>query len=126
MADNATTTAAEVRLTIPARTEFVRLARLNAASLAASCGWGVDEVEDLRLAINEATTVLTSPEGDDPIDFVFATDGTSVTVTGTRPGLASVTVDDLVTTILGAIVDDHEFDDDGASARFSLRKGAGG
>ena len=116
----------EVRLSIPATTELVRLARLNAAGLATSHGWGVDAVDDLRLAINEACALLTDPEGDDHIDLVFRSSDDRLMIEGRRASLTSIEVDDLVTTILSALVDDHEFTADGDGVRFVLTKSAGG
>ncbi len=43
----------EVRLAVPARPEFLGLARVTAAGLAGRLGFTFDQVEDLRLAIDE-------------------------------------------------------------------------
>src|SRR5262249_10997893 len=57
------TTADEVRLVVPALPEFLRLARVTAAGLAGRLGFSYDEVEDLRLAIDELCFGLTGPTG---------------------------------------------------------------
>ena len=53
----------EVRLAIPASPEFLRLARLAAAGLASRMGFSYDEVEDLRIAIDELCFSLIGTEG---------------------------------------------------------------
>ncbi len=53
----------EVRLTVPAMPEFLRLTRVTAAGLASRLGFSFDEVEDLRLAIDELCYGLTGSTG---------------------------------------------------------------
>lgn len=53
----------EVRLSIPATPELMRLARLTAGGLASRLGFSYDEVEDLRLAIDELCYALVGPDG---------------------------------------------------------------
>ena len=47
----------EVRLLVPAQSRFLRLARLTAAGLAGDLGYSLDEIEDLRIAIDELSAV---------------------------------------------------------------------
>ena len=53
----------EVRLAVPATPEFLRLARVTASGLASRLGFTYDEVEDLRLAIDELCFVLIGTQG---------------------------------------------------------------
>jgi serine/threonine-protein kinase RsbW len=46
----------QVRLTIPARPRYLRLARLMAAGLASELGYSMDSIEDLRIAVDELCT----------------------------------------------------------------------
>lgn len=48
----------DVRVTTPASSEFVHVLRTVAAGLAARAGFSVDEIEDLRLAVDEAAARL--------------------------------------------------------------------
>ncbi|HUR22870.1 MAG TPA: ATP-binding protein [Acidimicrobiales bacterium] len=53
----------EVRLAVPATPEFLRLARVTASGLASRLGFSYDEVEDLRLAIDELCFILIGNRG---------------------------------------------------------------
>src|SRR5579859_6659783 len=53
----------EVRLAVPAMPEFLRLARVTASGLASRLGFTFDQVEDLRLAIDELCFGLTGLHG---------------------------------------------------------------
>lgn len=53
----------EVRLAVPATPEFLRLARVTASGLASRLGFSYDEVEDLRLAIDELCFILIGSRG---------------------------------------------------------------
>ncbi len=48
----------EVRLFVPASPEFLHLARITASGLASRLGFSYDEVEDLRLALDELCFAL--------------------------------------------------------------------
>jgi serine/threonine-protein kinase RsbW len=47
-----------VTVSVPADVSFVSTLRLATASLAARCGLTVDDIEDLRLAVDEACALL--------------------------------------------------------------------
>src|SRR3989442_11227361 len=53
----------EVRLAVPATPEFLRLARLTVAGVASRMGFTYDEVEDLRIAIDELCFSLVGNSG---------------------------------------------------------------
>jgi serine/threonine-protein kinase RsbW len=54
-----------VRLVIPARSRYLRLARLTAAGIASDLGFSLQGIEDLRVAVDEACAILIDgcPEG---------------------------------------------------------------
>jgi len=52
------TTGDEIRLAIPAQSEYGRLARVTVAGLALRLGFSHTEVEDLRLAVDEGLILL--------------------------------------------------------------------
>lgn len=61
-----------VTLTVPARGEYARTVRMTAAELAARLGMSYDEVDDVRMAAEEAFVYACECAGDAPeVTFVF-------------------------------------------------------
>jgi hypothetical protein len=116
-----------VRLSVPAESRYVRLARLAAAGVATEAGFDVDGVEDLRVAVNELFALLVD-DHEDPaglVELTFGVDGDMVSVDGQRNlDAPAPAVDDLALEILRVVVDDHSFDADDSERRFHLRKRA--
>jgi len=78
----------DVRLVVPAAPEYLRLVRLTAAGLASRLGFTFDEVEDLRIAVDELCFHLL---GDDELelaaegrtmDLTYSAAADSITITG--------------------------------------------
>ncbi|MDP8991626.1 MAG: hypothetical protein M3N31_00995 [Actinomycetota bacterium] len=117
----------EVRLAVPATPELLRLARVTASGVASRLGFTVDEVEDLRLAIDELCFALTggkAQEGALLMNYAVSDDGLEVRATasfsahGPEPLLS-----ELSEAILRALVDEHEvYRDAGGSPGFRLLK----
>jgi anti-sigma regulatory factor (Ser/Thr protein kinase) len=81
------TTVDEVRLVVPARPELMRLARVTAAGLAGRLRFAYDEVEDIRLAIDESCYFLTRPAGrEGTVDVVFRVSVDRLEVEGSGRG----------------------------------------
>jgi len=104
----------EVVLTLPAAPEFVRLARLTCAGLATRIGMGYDEVEDLRIAVGEACSLLIGAgarKGTLTLSFGLDSDALGVTIVGGFDGPGTASDDSgLSDQILDAVVDEHEVD----------------
>ena len=103
-----------VVLTLPAAPEFVRLARLTCAGLATRIGMGYDEVEDLRIAVGEACSLLIG-SGDRPgtltLTFTLEPEAVTVTIVGAFGGADGGPSDTgLSDQILDAVVDVHRVD----------------
>jgi anti-sigma regulatory factor (Ser/Thr protein kinase) len=110
-----------VRLSLPASPRYLAAARVVAASLGAESGLSVDDLEDLRLGVNELVSVLVeSGASSDRVELEFETDGTSITVRGQRSGSVGtpLEVDELTARIVEAVADHHEID----GSSFSLTK----
>ena len=105
----------EIRLTLPAAAEFARLARLTVAGLATRIGFSYDEVEDLRIAVGEACSLLVTPErGGDPLELVFRVRPSRLDINVSGPIDPRLAAEDgLSRQILEAVVDEFELDQDG-------------
>lgn len=87
-----------VRLSIPAEPRFARLLRLTVASIAGRVGFNFDEVEDVRIAVSEASALLLGdrldPDDHDP-DLLDTLATTSTAPKDARPTLPAVLLGDL-------------------------------
>ena len=109
-----------MRLSIPADPRFLSAARVVAASLGAESGLSVDDLEDLRLGVNELVSCLIEAvEGVGRVDLELESAAGSVTVRGEiNGGGGSAVADELTVRILSAVVDEHVLD----GSSFSLTK----
>jgi hypothetical protein len=122
-----------VELSFTLRPDLVFLARMTAAAVASRAQFGIDQVEDLRLAIDELCVTLAGAGGPDArLHLLFEWEPGTIKVLGTllpadvdagQPGTAPApapvappTPDELSARILDALVDEHGTDStDGAS-----------
>jgi serine/threonine-protein kinase RsbW len=113
-----------VSLTVPARPEYLRLVRLAAADTGTRAGLSIEDVEDLRIAVDELTYALLGDEAaDDSLTLRYAASAGLVEIEGSIPTPGRpVDVGDLSKSIIGAVVDEHEIVDDGVTRRFRLIK----
>jgi serine/threonine-protein kinase RsbW len=121
-------TGGDVRLVVPAAPEYLRLVRLTAAGLASRLGFTFDEVEDLRIAVDELCFHLLGDagNGDDPsgdprtMDLTYSAGEDFITITG-RTGLTGAVPEpsELSEQILDALVDEHDVK--GADGMISFR-----
>ena len=122
----------EVRLEVPASPEYLRLARIMAAGVASRIGFTFDEVEDLRIAIDELCFSMVGPKGRAGslrLRYVMLPDGLAV------EGAAHFTDDahpvpglsNLSRQILSAVTDECELEPahDGAAFRLVKRHPVG-
>ncbi|MBO0732632.1 MAG: hypothetical protein J2P57_25460 [Acidimicrobiaceae bacterium] len=115
----------EVRLAVPARPEYLRLARVTAAGLASRLGFSYDEVEDLRLAIDELCFGLTGSQGrDGTVSVHYLLDGDRLVVEGAGHFSSPEVVhhSELSNVILTALVDEHLLDNTPDGPRFWMVK----
>ena len=101
-----------VRLSFPLDLAYVRLARLVASGLGALADMSIDEIEDLRIAVNEmcTSTIESADTGDIALLFHLTDDAIRMEGSASlRAGYAESPSlqDDLVQQILGAVVDER-------------------
>lgn len=120
----------EVRLSLPAAPEYARIARLTVSGLATRLGFTYDEVEDLRIAVGEACSLLLGPDGrQGTLTLVYALtrDAIAIEAMGDfSDGIgAAADAAGLTAQILAAVVDEHEVDEDGWRVRLVKRRTSG-
>lgn len=116
----------EVKLTMPAVPQLLRVARLTAAGLAGRLGFNFDEIEDVKIAVDELCFALVGTKGRDgdlTVTYRLLPDALEIEGRGAfGAGLGDVTPSELSAQILAAVVDEHELSREGDELRFRLRK----
>jgi serine/threonine-protein kinase RsbW len=119
--------AGAVALSLPARAQYIRLARLVGSGMANELGLGLDGLDDVRLAIGEACALAVHDDATEiHLSYEFA--GDTLTVSGDAPrsvGGRSDADDEqlsLVEQILGVACSDYEIrrDEHGLSFRLTF------
>jgi len=105
----------EVLLCIPARAEYGRIVRVGAAALGLRQGMSFAEIDDLRLAIDEAMILLLSGLADDTeatIDIVFRSDEGKLELEASRSigGELRDTAVHRFDAITSGLIDDYDLD----------------
>jgi len=115
----------EVHLAVPAKPEFLGLARVTAAGLASRLGFSYDQVEDLRLAIDEICFGVTGSKGKEgrlELHFLLSPEGLTVEGEGHFDAPGAMQLSELSEVILNALVDEHSMDSTTGTPRFRLVK----
>jgi serine/threonine-protein kinase RsbW len=114
-----------VRLLIPSSVRHLRLARVTASTMASDLSFDLQDIEDLRVAVDELSALLIE---DCPPDAVLeltfdAIDG-GLRIKGhiAAPGLPAPTLHPVARELLELVADEYEFSPDGDSRAFRLTK----
>lgn len=115
-----------VHLELPADPRYLRMVRLTATGYASDLGFTIDEIEELRLAVDEACALLIEHAPDDArLALTYCHEGSLLTIEGSCPTHAAVNVepDPVAHAVLHTTVDAFEVLPavDGATT-FRLRK----
>ena len=105
----------EVSLKFPASFEYIRLARLVASGLAAQVNFNLDDIEDLRIAVDELCSALVEAAADrtSTVTVTFRVDDQQIQMEADVPTVGangSYVIDDISSHILRAAVDRHELE----------------
>ena len=69
-----------VEISFPGSVDFVVIARFTAATIAARAGFDLDDIDDLRLAVDELSISFGPLDTESCLRYEFVRDGDSVTV----------------------------------------------
>src|ERR1700690_3910476 len=71
-------------MSIPSSVDLVVLARFTAATIGARAGFDLDEIDDLRLAVDELSVSFGPLDADTRLRYTFVREGDTVNVRCTR------------------------------------------
>jgi serine/threonine-protein kinase RsbW len=115
-----------IELVLPSDTRLVRVARLVASGVATAAGFDVDEVEDLRIAVDELCTALVEGGDGSPLLLGFDLGDGHVTVVGSTNASSGAAFEPdrlaLSRQILAVVADEHDLHADHGQISVRLRK----
>ncbi len=109
-----------IRLTVPAALEYVRIIRRTGAGVASRLAFDVEEIENLRVAIDELASMAIEAADGGPLDITFRTTENELRIEGKAPAKAGaeVGIDALTGQILKAVTDNYELRTDSGQVCF--------
>lgn len=115
---------AAIRLTIPAESRYLRIARLTAAGVATDLGFDLEGIEDLRVAVDEVCALLLGGPAGAELQLSYAPDGDGVVIEGRSPARPDepVEIHPVARELLDLTADDYDVTADGEGRRFRLVK----
>ena len=119
-----------IRLTVPARPEFLGTIRLLASSVASGAEMDIDDVDDLRIAADELCYLLMSSSAvSNELELEFTISPNHVLIEGRRTGWpvgeALPNPSDLMVKILAQVVDHFDISAAGETVIFKAAKDTG-
>ena len=114
-------------MVVPATPSYLQVLRLVAAGLASRLAFTIDEIEDLKIAVDEMSAYLTGSQGrEGTIEIAFEVDGSAITIRGTGRFEAGHKVrsdlTDFSKMILQTVVDSASLDLSDGAPTFTLVK----
>jgi serine/threonine-protein kinase RsbW len=116
-----------VRVTIPASPQYVQVVRLVVAGLASRLGFTIDDIEDLKIGVDELASYLTGLQGRDgtlELNFEIYDDRIEITGIGRLAETQAVRdeLTDFSRMILKTVVDEASLVRHDGRPTFALRK----
>ena len=109
-----TTDTEEIVLRVPARADYARIVRIGAAAIALRVGMTFTEIDDLRLAIDEAMIALLDGDGrtQGDLQVIYRVSTGRIELEASRDDGGSVSGDavDRFDEIAATLVDDYDID----------------
>jgi anti-sigma regulatory factor (Ser/Thr protein kinase) len=116
-------TPTQISLAIPGSPEFLRLARLAAADVGTRIGMTYEDLEDLRIAVDELGFTITGGRPETTLSLVFTLTDSTIEVEGTCADEGgSFAPTELARTIVAAVVDEYQLEANDGQRRFRLLK----
>jgi len=113
-----------IELRIPPDPAYVRVARLAAGDMGGRVGFSVDEIDDLRLAVDEVCSILIGAGGH-VIELRMQAQARNLVIEGSTPNAANeIAPSDLSEMLIRALVDACEFSTRGRDVCFEMHKQA--
>ncbi len=117
----------KVNIRIPAAPEYIQVVRLIASGLASRLGFTLDDIEDLKIAVDELCAYLTGAQGrEGEIEIIFTIGDDRLEITGAGRFTAGIKVRTELTQlsqmILDTVVDTATLHLDHGSPTFNLAK----
>lgn len=121
------TEARDVELRLPADPRLLRVARVAVASLAAELPFTLQEIEDVRIAVDElSAAVIDGLDADAHLDLRFEVVDGELVVAGRVAGAGPLEeLHPVAADLLGLVASGHELGNDGDDRRFRFAKRAG-
>jgi hypothetical protein len=111
-----------IEFRIPPEPAYVRIARLAAGDMAGRVGFSIDELDDVRLAVDEMCAILIGARGDVLEIRMQARDRTLLVEARVPDARAEIVPSELSAMLLGALVDSYEFSVRGRDACVEMQK----
>jgi serine/threonine-protein kinase RsbW len=114
-------------LKVPARGAYLALVRTVVASIAAAADFSVDDIEDLRMAADEAAALLMTgahPSAVLNLTIDVQEDGLAITVSAPSRGV-TISTDSFAWTVLSTLADTAEHTTQGETTTIAVTKGRG-
>jgi len=118
-----------VALSLPVRSDLLVLARITAATMAARADFDIEEIEDLRLAVDELCLSVVGGARSGTVRLEFTLDDATIAITceldrrgEPDDGYVPAEPDDLSIRLIEALVDEHHRDAGTGGGRAWLSK----